>query len=494
MAEASPAFPVQLVRHRSRGRELLAAAPVASGSEVLRCLPLALAPADTALATHCAACLSELDAGGAACGGGCGYRRCSSCLGDARWAAVHAAGECVSLRHLWTLLGRGAGGAAAANADVPAAAPPRKRQRAAAAPPPASQQSDSAALRVLLRLAYVRALEQQGGDKLPPHPDTPLGDAVADDADAADTLLSHFDALSDAQRAHALGMADTARWCLVAVARRGREALAHEAAALWCNSFDAVDAESGTSLGEGLWPSLALGLNHRCGAAQHAGGVGKPLTRPTVSVSRAQLRAQHGLCVGAEQRGRDLRARAARRGARRGTSPVAPRRTRITTRRVVDMRAHRTQLPRLSLAAASPQVLTIAYCNLFTAKRRQHLRGTYFFTCRCARCTSGDDARHVPPLAAAAAAALAAVASGSGDWAAAAAAATALEAAVAPLVAAGAAWARLTLARARWLRLRAAAEGGVRDAALPSASALAAELALLLGQAHPFTRRVLRHS
>jgi hypothetical protein len=64
-------------------------------------------------------------------------------------------------------------------------------------------------------------------------------------------------------------MADTARWCLVAGARRGREALAREAAALWCNSFDIVDAESGASLGEGLWPSAALGLNHRRARALH---------------------------------------------------------------------------------------------------------------------------------------------------------------------------------------------------------------------------------
>ncbi len=141
------------------------------------------------------------------------------------------------------------------------------------------------------------------------------------------------------------------------------------------------------------------------------------------------------------------------------------------------------------------QVLTIAYCNLFTAKRREHLRGTYFFTCRCARCAGrGDAAPHVPPLAAAAAAAVAAAAAGGGDWAATGAAAAALEAAVTPIVAGGAHWARLTLARARWLRLRAAAAGGAPAAALtaplPDATALACELDLLLGAEHPFAQRV----
>jgi hypothetical protein len=308
------AFPVRLVHTRSRGRELTASCEIAAGDVVLRCLPLALAPADSARRTRCAACLSDAP-GGEACAGGCGSVLCAHCVSDARWAATHAAGECVSLRHLWTLLGRTPGGAVAAAsgggtsaaaaaaavaAPAAAAAPPacNKRRRACATPPPAAApQAESAALCVLLRLAYVRALEAAPeADALPPLTECPHGDALADAADAADELVSHFEALSDAQarrptrvqgadtrpplrraksftcvscsllgaqRAHAFGMADTARWCLVAGARRGREALARDAVTLWCNSFDVVDAESGASLGEGLWPSAALGLNHR---------------------------------------------------------------------------------------------------------------------------------------------------------------------------------------------------------------------------------------
>jgi hypothetical protein len=142
---------------------------------------------------------------------------------------------------------------------------------------------------------------------------------------------------------------------------------------------------------------------------------------------------------------------------------------------------------------AAGEVLTIAYCNLFTARRRVHLRSTYFFTCRCGRCASGDASPHVPPLAAAANAAVAAAEAGSGSWGGVAAAAAAVEAAVAPIVASGAHWARLTLARSRWLRLRAASHGAApsaSDALLPAAGALAAELSLLLGSEHPFTQRV----
>ncbi len=181
---------------------------------MLRCLPLALAPADSALRSRCAACLSDA-AGGAACAGGCGSVLCVACATDARWAATHAAGECVSLRHLWTLLGRthdgavsaasggGASAAAAAAAvgGAPAAAATlrNKRRRAGASlPPTAAPQTDSAALRVLMRLAYVRALEAAPG-ALPPYTDCPRGDALADDVDAADELVSHFEALSDAQ-------------------------------------------------------------------------------------------------------------------------------------------------------------------------------------------------------------------------------------------------------------------------------------------------------
>lgn len=223
-------------------------------------------------------------------------------------------------------------------------------------------------------------------------------------------------------------MADTARWCLVANARRAREALARDAAALWCNSFDVVAAETGTSLGEGVWPSAALGLNHSC--------------EPNADFHFEPHNAG-ALCV----------------------------------------RALRN--------VAQGEVLSISYCNVFSAERRRHLRGTYFFTCRCSRCARRDAAPHVPPLAAAAAAAVAAADAGGGTWEAVAEAATALESAVAPIVDGGGHWARLTLARARWLRMRAAAHGAAASAApLPSAAALADELALLLGAAHPLVLRV----
>ena len=195
-AAAQP-FPVRLTKHRSRGRELVASDAVAAGGVVLRCLPLALAPADCMLAQRCAACLSSA-AERPACA--CGYRLCARCSRDARWAAVHAAGECVSLQQLWTLLGRGAGGATAAAAPAPAAS--RKRARGAAPTLDATAaSSDSAALRVLLRLSYERALEQRGGgdDVPPPAADCPHGNALRDDCDAASELLSHFDALDDAQ-------------------------------------------------------------------------------------------------------------------------------------------------------------------------------------------------------------------------------------------------------------------------------------------------------
>jgi len=135
------------------------------------------------------------------------------------------------------------------------------------------------------------------------------------------------------------------------------------------------------------------------------------------------------------------------------------------------------------------EVLSIAYCNLFTAKRREHLRATYFFTCRCPRCAARDAAPHVPPLAKAAAEAIA-LADDPASWARVAEAAVALEAAVAPLVAAGADWARLTLARARWLRLRAAENCVAGPGPLLSSDALRAELTRLLGERHPWTRRV----
>jgi hypothetical protein len=245
-------FPVRLKRHRSRGRELLASADLAAGIVVLRCLPLALAPADSELSRCCAACLSSA-AGAAAhvCAGGCGYVLCASCAADGRWAATHALGECVATRHLWTLLGR----------HGPSPLVGDKRPESA----PEAPAGDSAALRVLLRLAYVRVAEARAARTgLPPHAaECPHGDALSDDCDAADDLVSHFDALSEEQQAHAFSLADTARWCLTGDARQSREALARQAATMWCNSFDVVDAETGASLGEGVWPSLALGLNHR---------------------------------------------------------------------------------------------------------------------------------------------------------------------------------------------------------------------------------------
>lgn len=255
--EPEQPFSVRLKRHRSRGRELLASADLAAGAVVLRCLPLALAPADSELGSCCAACLSRVaGASAVACAGGCSYVLCAPCAADGRWAATHALGECVAVRHLWALLSR------------QAATPAVKRQRGdAAAPPVAQPAGDSAALRVLLRLAYTRVAEARAasaeGTPPPAPPECPHGEALSDGCDAADALVSHFDALSEAQQGHAYSMADTARWCLTADARQSREALARQAAMMFCNSFDVVDAESGASLGEGVWPSLALGLNHR---------------------------------------------------------------------------------------------------------------------------------------------------------------------------------------------------------------------------------------
>ena len=405
-------FPIRLQRHRSRGRELLASEAIAAGGVVIRNLPLALAPADSQLSSCCAACLSSV--GGASakpCSGRCGYVLCASCAADGRWAATHELGECVSLRQLWTLLGR----------DGPSP-PTGKRPRLDSAAPPVG--GDSAALRVLLRLAYTRVAERRPGSQAVD--ECPHGEALSDDCSAADELVSHFDELSEAQQGHAYNMAETARWCLTGDARQSREALAHRAAMLWCNSFDVVDAETGVSLGEGLWPSLALGLNHSC--------------EPNCDFHWEPDNAG-AMCVRAL---RDI---------------------------------------------AAGEVLSIAYLNLFSAKRREHLRSTYFFTCRCRRCTTRDAAPHVPPLAKAAAEAIA-LAKDPATWARVAEAAVALEAAVAPLVAAGADWARLTLARARWLRLRAAEHGATGPAPLLSVDALRAELTRLLGERHPWTRRV----
>jgi len=378
---------------------------------VIRNLPLALAPADSQLSSSCAACLSKVsDASAKPCNGRCGYVLCASCAADGRWTLAHELGECLSLRHLWTLLGRGG-----------PSPPTGKRLRLSAAPP---VDGDSAALRLLLRLAYTRVAERR-----PQHQtatECPHGEALSDDCSAADELVSHFDELSEAQQGHAYNMAETARWCLTGDARQSREALAHQAAMLWCNSFDVVDAETGVSLGEGVWPSLALGLNHSC--------------EPNCDFHWEPENAG-AMCVRAL---RDL---------------------------------------------AAGEVLNIAYLNLFSAKRREHLRSTYFFTCRCRRCAANEAAPHVPPLAKAAADAIA-QADGHASWVRVAEAAVALEAAVAPLIAAGAYWARLTLARARWLRLRAAEKGAIGAGTLPNGNALHSELTVLLGERHAWTRRV----
>ena len=397
----APPFPVRLQRHRTRGRELLASEDILAGAVVVRNLPLALAPADSQLSSSCAACLSSVGSATAVpCSGRCGYVLCASCAADGCWMATHKLGECLSLRQLWTMLGRDG-------------------------PSPQTVDGDSAALRVLLRLAYTRVAERRlSSDQTAT--ECPHGEALGDDSGAADELVSHFDELSEAQQGHAYNMAETARWCLTGDARQSRETLAHQAAMLWCNSFDVVDAETGVSLGEGVWPSLALGLNHSC----------EPNCDFLWEPENAGARCVRAL--------RDI---------------------------------------------AAGEVLSIAYLNLFSAKRREHLRCTYFFTCRCRRCAARDAAPHVPPLAKAAAEAIA-QADGPASWVRVAEAAVALEAAVAPLVAAGAHWARLTLARARWLRLRAAENGAAGPGPLPNGDALHAELTALIGERHPWTRRV----
>ncbi len=139
-------------------------------------------------------------------------------------------------------------------------------------------------------------------------------------------------------------------------------------------------------------------------------------------------------------------------------------------------------------------MLTIAYCSLFASadSRRKHLRETYHFVCTCHRCTRQDGAPHVLPLAKHACATAAAARVDARCWPEAAAAARALEEAVAPLlVHAGADWARLTLCRARWTQLQTRAlQSGVGATERTQAADLAADLAALLGSAHPFAQRV----
>ena len=367
MSDSPSPFPVSVVSHRSRGRELKAVLPICRGSVAVRCLPLALVPADAQLRLRCAACLSALERCEPC---SCGYALCGACRDGPCWLAVHSAGECVSLRHLWALLKRTPGDAGNA---------------------------DSSAARLLIRLAYLQVTV------VPAATGCPRGDALSDEAESLDELLSHFDELSEVQTQHAYDLADTVRWCLVARARSSRERLAQLAAKLWCNCFDVVDAESGASIGEGLYPSLAICVNHSC-------------------APNADFQWEEG-----------------NRGA-------------LSIRTLRDV--------------AAGEKLSIAYCSLFasTTSRRRHLRSTYFFDCRCRRCARRDGAPHVLPLAKRALETAASAVQDAGVWPQAALAACELEAAVAPLVAAGADWARLTLCRARWTRLRGS--GGSGSAAL----------------------------
>ena len=372
--DAPPPFPVRVVRHRSRGRELATTAACARGTVLLRNLPFALVPCDAQLSSLCARCLSG-DARLTACRSACGLHLCAACAADPSWNAVHLAGECVSLRCLWQLLGTTPGGGV----------------------------DESAGLRLLLRVTYTLHVARaasygaEGDDDID-------GDAVSDGPDSLDALLTHWDSLSDAAAAAAEGLAATARSLLLSVARESRESLALAAAKLACNSFDLVDAETGTSLAEGLYPSIASCINHSCApnadfvveAGKNAGALAIRALRPLEAGER----------------------------------------------------------------------ITIAYCNLFTAakKRRAHLRETYHFTCRCPRCVGGADAPHVQPLAGALRDALPLLGSAAGK-AAVASAAAALAAAVEPLVAAGDDWARLTLARAQHSQLVSSSRSCNVDAA-----------------------------
>jgi len=290
-----------VARHRLRGRELRTSESVPRGAVLLRNLPFALVPCDAQLARLCAGCLASEAL--TPCAAGCGLHICPSCAFEPRWLAAHEAGECFSLKQLWALL----------------------------ACPPGGGEQESAGLRLLLRCVYV-----QGA---PPHPHAAADDAVADGPDSLSELLSHWEALPAASAAAAEALAATARRLLLASSRRSREALSLLAAALACNSFDLVDAESGDSLGEGLFPSLAVCVNHSC--------------RPS-----ADFVLESGPGGGAL--------------ALRALRPLA-----------------------------RNQPVTIGYCNLFTAaeQRRAHLRSTYCFDCDCARCRAGAGAPGVPPLA-----------------------------------------------------------------------------------------------
>ena len=348
-ADDSSPFPVRLSRHRSKGRRLVATAALPEGAIALRCVALALVPSDDQQSTRCSLCLCPCDV---ACPGGCGSVCCDACLGR---FATHS-DECTSLLVLKTIRREGL--------------------------------ADSGALRLLLRLVYLRAATEAR-----PPPSCPVGDAVGDAPESVDELVSHWDDLSDDQTQHALALADAARRCLVGRARMSREALAKLAATLFCNSFDVVDAETGASLGEGLWPSAAVGFNHSCDPS----------------------------CDFVFEEGNS--------GAM----------------------AFRCLRP-----VAAGEELTIAYCSLFTCttKRRAHLRSVYHFVCKCNRCTKrGRDAARVSDVNKLALSMRSAGAAA--DRPAAARHAEQLEMIVAEMVATGNAWARLTLARARWIQAQA---------------------------------------
>lgn len=306
-------FPVCFSSHSARGRELVATAGVEAGALLLRCLPLVLTPNDAHQHSHCAACLSVV-AAPVLCPARCSSVLCAACTSDERWAAQHDAGECVSLRHL-------------------------ARLRAEDATP-----GDSVGLRLLLRLAYSRVVEQSSAAPAAPT-ECPHGEAIHDEFSAVAELVTQLDDLSEAQLTPLVALAQTARRCLVASARQHLDAVMADAAALACNAMEVSDAASGAAVGEGLWLTAAMGLNHSC-------------------VPNCDWVFESGNA-----------------GA-------------MAVRALRDVRAN--------------EPLTISYCNLFQSGRREALQRTFHFTCRCRRCNAGDAAPEVPQLAAFCAAAVAA--------------------------------------------------------------------------------------
>ena len=297
-------FAVRVRSHAERGRELYTSAAAPAGACLLRCLPFALVPADACLATHCARCLAST-ALLHRCADACGLALCVACSLDASWRTVHRSGECVSLRALWQLLDCAPGGG----------------------------EKETAGLRLLLRTRYAALC-----DDLPP-PSCEEGDALSDGPDSLPSLVSHWEDVSDAQRESAFALAETARFVLVASARASREVLAELACTLAANAFDLVDAESGLSLGEGLYPSIAVCVQHSC--------------EPSADF-------------------------------------------------VVETGANNGALALRSLRALrSAEMVSISYASNFpsTADRRRHLSDAYCFECLCPRCKAGDGAPHILPLA-----------------------------------------------------------------------------------------------